>query len=84
MQNTCDDVLNNVKSRVTKGLASSDDLDSLSLVQDATEHISDAVQMIKDITDLTYFDQGMEYELKLEKVGLLAFRKACLMGLSFY
>jgi len=84
LQNTCDDVLNNVQSRVTKGLASSDDLDSLSLVQDATEHISDAVQMIKDITDLACFDQGMEDEVKLQKVDLLAFRKACLMGLSFY
>jgi CheY-like chemotaxis protein len=80
-QNTCDVVINNVQSRVAKGLASSDDLDSLSLLQDATEHISDAVQMIKDITDLARFDQGMEYEVKLEKVDLLAFGKACLMGL---
>jgi len=83
-QNICDAVLNIVQSRVAKGLASSDDLDSLSLLQDVTEHISDAVQMIKDIADLAHFDQGMEYEVNLEKVDLLAFRKACLMGLSFY
>jgi PAS domain S-box-containing protein len=78
LQNTCDVVLNNVQLRVAKGLASSDDLDSLSLLQDVTEHIIDAVQMIKDITDLTYFDQGMEYELKLEKVGL--FQKSVFDG----
>jgi CheY-like chemotaxis protein len=73
--------MNNVQSRVAKGLGTADDLDSLALLQDATEHISEAVQMIKDITDLARFDQGMEYEVKLEQVELLAFGKSCLMAL---
>mmetsp|Transcript_15524 Transcript_15524/g.22124 ORF Transcript_15524/g.22124 Transcript_15524/m.22124 type:complete len:719 (-) Transcript_15524:1218-3374(-) len=82
LQNTCDVVLTNVQLRVAQGLATPDDLDSLVLLQDATDHIAEAVQMVQDITDLSIFDQGREYDVKPEQVDLVSFGKSCLTSLK--
>jgi PAS domain S-box-containing protein len=78
LQSTCDLVLGNLKQIQQQETGCTDDKmvkasalqESVTLLDDATEHISSAVVLIDDISDLARLDRGVDFEINKEWIAL--------------
>jgi PAS domain S-box-containing protein len=78
LQSTCDLVLGNLKHIQQQETASAEGLtgtagalqESVTLINDATEHITSAVVLIDDISDLARLDRGVDFEINKEWIAL--------------
>jgi PAS domain S-box-containing protein len=78
LQSTCDLVLENLKQKQKQEMEGAEGLsvsasaleESVALLDGATEHISSAVMLIDDISDLARLDRGVDFEINKEWISL--------------
>jgi PAS domain S-box-containing protein len=78
LQSTCDLVLGNLKEMQQQETACAEGLtgtakalqESVALLDEATEHITSAVVLIDDISDLARLDRGVDFEINKEWITL--------------